>query len=51
MENFYIWHENGLCDNKTTNIKEAKAIRDQFLKEGIDSYITDKNNLILEVIA
>ena len=49
MENFYIWHEDGLCDNKTTDIKEARDIRDQFLKEGIDSYITDKNNLILEV--
>ena len=48
MQNFYIWHEDGLCDNKTNNIKEARDIRDQFLNEGIDAYITDDNNLILE---
>lgn len=45
---FYIWHDEGCCDNKTDDIKEARRIEKEFLDEGINAYITDDDNNIID---
>ncbi|MEB0118662.1 hypothetical protein QN395_19435 [Undibacterium sp. RTI2.2] len=44
---YYVWHGEGQCDNKTSNVDEARRIKKEFLNEGIAAYIADhENNMI-----
>ncbi|MEB0032887.1 hypothetical protein QN372_19235 [Undibacterium sp. RTI2.1] len=41
---YYVWHGEGQCDNKTDNLEEARRIKKEFLDEGIAAYIADHEN-------
>lgn len=45
---YYVWHGEGECDNKTFNLEEARQWRDEFIAEGVGSYITDVDNNVIE---
>lgn len=44
---FYIWHDEGCCDNKTSDLKEARRIKQEFIDEGVNAYITDVDGSVI----
>lgn len=46
---YYVWTDDGSCDNKTSDLTEARKWRDEFIQQGyLGSYITDSDNNIIE---
>lgn len=45
---FYIWHGEGCCDNKTSDLDEAKRICQEFLDEGVKAYIADQDQNVID---
>lgn len=48
---YYVWHDEGCCDNVTEDLEEARGWEREFLDNGIDAYITDEDqNVINETV-
>lgn len=46
---FYVWHDDGLCDDKTEDIEDARRIEKELLDDGHkDVYITDDDNNVID---
>jgi hypothetical protein len=44
---FYVWVDDD-CPDKTESLELAREWRDEFLREGRDSYIVDEDNNLVE---
>lgn len=45
---FYVWHDEGCCDNKTDDIEEARQIEKWLLDKGHhDVYIADVDGNVI----
>lgn len=46
---YYIWHDEGCCDNKTKDLAEARRIQAWLIAEGhSDVYIADADHRVIE---
>lgn len=49
FKRYYVWHDEGRCDNVTDTLEEAKQICDELNEEYGDSYVTDEDNRVVYV--
>lgn len=48
MARYYIWHDEGCCDNCTDDLEEARRIEKWLLEKGqSDAYITDEDGNVI----
>lgn len=46
---YYVWHDDGCCDNKTDDLEEARRIEKALLEDGYtDVYITNSDNEVVD---
>jgi len=46
---YYVWHDEGCCDNSTDYLAQAREIRQQLLADGFsDAYITDSDHNVVD---
>lgn len=48
QKEYYVWREGGLCDNKPRDLDEARRICQEFLDEGVEAYIADQDQNVIE---
>lgn len=45
---YYIWYDEGCCDNKTDDLEDARRIEKELLDDGyLDAYITNNDNYVV----
>lgn len=45
---YYVWHDEGDCDNATPDLEQARQWEREFLDEGRESYITDADGNVID---
>ena len=46
---YYVWHDEGCCDNKTNDLEEARLIERELLDAGReDVYITNEDQEVVD---
>lgn len=45
---YYIWHDDGCCDNSTDDLIEARSIRKELHEEGHSAYVTDEDGMFVQ---
>lgn len=46
---YYVWHDEGCCDNSTHDLDEARRIKQALLADGHgDAYITDDDHNVVD---
>lgn len=48
-ERYYVWTDDGSCDNCTDSLAEAKQWADEFEIEGRESYVTNADSMVVYV--
>ena len=46
---YYVWHDDGCCDNKTEHLEDARRIEKELIEDGYtDAYITNADNEVVD---
>lgn len=45
---FYVWHDEGQCNDCTDDLEVARRIEKELLHEGHDAYITDADGNVID---
>lgn len=48
---YYVWYDEGCCDDKTEDVQQALQWRDELRAKGFDAYVADADHNVIESVA